>query len=205
MGFLADPASSPEQQGMYDEDLEEDGFVWDLTRQWAHHPSLLDGLMDLTVAAAEAAGLSMRERAMLVLGQAATREDSYCSVAWARKLTNWADADIALTVLTAATASAATTDEVDAASTALTQRERALLGWARRVAADPNAIHEDDLAPLRRAGFDEAQILALTAFTALRIAVSTTNDALGATPDRALVDSLHPDLQSLISWGRQPS
>ena len=40
--------------------------------------------MALTDSAAEAAGLSFRDKAMLVLGSASTLGDAYCSIAWGR-------------------------------------------------------------------------------------------------------------------------
>ena len=45
-----------------------------------------------------------------------------------------------------------------------------------------------DVEALRDAGFDDAQIFAITFFVALRMAFSTVNDALGARPDRELLD-----------------
>ena len=61
-----------------------------------------------------------------------------------------------------------------------------LAQWARSVATDPNAIEARDVQRLRDAGFDEAQIFAITTFVALRLAFSTVNDALGARPDSQL-------------------
>jgi hypothetical protein len=82
--FLREPAATPGQQKMYDADLAQDGYVWDSSKLWAHQPELDDGLGALLVAAGQAAGLSFRERAMLVIGQAAAIGDSYCSLAWGR-------------------------------------------------------------------------------------------------------------------------
>ncbi|QWZ06496.1 methyltransferase domain-containing protein [Nocardioides panacis] len=80
--------------------------------------------------------------------------------------------------------------------------ERALAGWARRVARDPNATTAEDVQVLRDAGFDDARILAVTAFVALRLAFSTVNDALGCRPDRAVVDGLPEPVSAAVTWGR---
>ncbi len=69
----------------------------------------------------------------------------------------------------------------------------------RQLARDPNATDASDVRALRDAGYDEAQIFAITVFVALRIAFSTVNDALGARPDRALRGRIVPpkELSSL--------
>jgi len=80
--------------------------------------------------------------------------------------------------------------------------ERALAHWARSVAADPNAIEARDVQRLRDAGFDEAQIFAITTFVALRLAFSTINDALGALPDSQLGASTPAPVLSAVTFGR---
>lgn len=191
MTFLTEPAPSEGQQKMYDDDLAEDGFVWDSSKLWGHQPGLDEGLSGLIKAAATAAGLSSREKAMLVIGQAATIGDSYCSYAWGRWLTEWEDPETALAALRH--------DE-----TPFDERERALATWARAIAKDPNGVSHEDVQHLRDVGFDDPQILALTLYTALRLALSTTNDALGARPDAALADMLTPAIHDTITWGRKP-
>ena len=191
MTFLTEPAPSEGQQRMYDADLAEDGFVWDSTKVWGHQPGLDAGLSALIVAAATAAGLSMHDKAMLVIGQAATIGDSYCSFAWSRWLTESAGSETALAALRH--------DE-----TPFDERERALANWARTTAGDPNSVNPEDVQHMRDVGFDDPQILALTLYTALRLALSTTNDALGARPDIALADMLAPAIRDTITWGRKP-
>jgi alkylhydroperoxidase family enzyme len=192
MTFLSEPAPSDGQQKMYDADVAEDGYVWDNSRLWAHLPELDERLGHLIAAASEAAGLSKRDKAMLVIGQAATIGDSYCSFAWSRWLTEWEDTDTALAALRR--------DE-----TPFDERERELSRWAQIVARDPNAATPADIQRLRDVGFDDPQILALTLYTALRVALSTTNDALGARPDLALAEMLDPAIRATITWGRQPA
>jgi alkylhydroperoxidase family enzyme len=192
MTFLNEPAPSEGQQKMYYADVTEDGFVWDNSKLWAHHPALDEGLSALIVAAANAAGLSRREKAMLVIGQASTIGDSYCCVAWGRWLTEWEDAKTAVAALRH--------DEAP-----FNERERALATWARTIADHPNGTTPEDVQQLRDMGFDDPQILALTLYAALRIALSTTNDALGARPDLALADMLDPAVRAAVTWGRQPA
>jgi alkylhydroperoxidase family enzyme len=70
------------------------------------------------------------------------------------------------------------------------------------VVRDPNATSAADVQALRAAGYDDAQVLAVTAFVTLRLAFSTVNDALGARPDRELVDRLPDEVRSAVTFGR---
>jgi hypothetical protein len=56
---------------------------------------------------------------------------------------------------------------------------------------------------LREAGFSDQQVFGITVYIAARLAFSTVNDALGATPDVELVDSLPPQVRDAISYGRR--
>jgi hypothetical protein len=83
--------------------------------------------------------------------------------------------------------------------------DRALAHWARTVARDPNATGAAEVQALRDAGSDDAQIVALTLYVALRIAFSTVNDALGARPDRGLVEAAPPAVRKTVTYGRPPA
>jgi hypothetical protein len=45
--------------------------------------------------------------------------------------------------------------------------------------------------------------MAVTVFVALRIAFSTVNDALGASPDPELVSTVPPAISDAVTWGRR--
>src|SRR6266542_2808336 len=49
---------------------------------------------------------------------------------------------------------------------------------------------------------DDAQIFAITAFVALRIAFSTVNDALGARPDHELSETAPASVRDAVTYGR---
>ena len=84
----------------------------------------------------------------------------------------------------------------------LDDSERALARWARQLARDPNSTTAGDVQALRAAGFDDAQIFAITVFVALRIAFSTVNDALGARPDRQLGVEAPAEVRDAVTFGR---
>jgi alkylhydroperoxidase family enzyme len=168
--FLTPPEETAAVRALYAEDLADNGYVMNASRVWGHSPGLQERLFSLLAEAASVAGLTFRQKGVLVAATAAAREDSYCSLAWGCRLAGEAGDDVAAAVLRGDDA-------------ALDPAERALAGWARRVARDPNGTGPDDVRALRDAGFDDAQILALTVYAAGRVAFSTVNGALGAHPD----------------------
>jgi uncharacterized peroxidase-related enzyme len=176
---------------MYDSDRELQGYVANLTRVWAHSPEALALLSYVLKRATEAAGIDTGQRALLVTAAASALGDSYCSLAWGRKLAAAAGDERAAQVV------AGSDDD-------LGPRERALAAWARRVVRDPSGITAEQVDELRTVGYDDAQIFAVTLFVALRIAFSTVNDALGAAPDVELVAMVPSTLRAAISFGRQP-
>jgi len=80
--------------------------------------------------------------------------------------------------------------------------ERALARWARKITLHPNTTEDHDVQALRDAGYDDAQIFAITAFVALRLAFSSVNDALGARPDRELSETAPASVRDAVTYGR---
>ena len=187
--FLAEPPASPEVQALFDEDLADDGYVGNVSRLWAHQPDTLRNLFQLMSQAFTPSGLTFRQRGILVTAAASALGDSYCSLAWGGKLGQASDAATAAGVLTGS-------------DTGLTDQEKALAAWARKVATDPNATTPADIGALRDAGLDDGQVFAVTSFVALRLAFSTINDALGAQPDAELARSLPPEVRAAVTYGR---
>ena len=190
--FLEEPPISPQAQALFDEDLAEDGFVWNVSRLWAHQPDTVRQLFELMSQAFRASGLSFRQRGILVTAAASTLGDSYCSLAWGGKLAGASDAPLAAGVLTGE-------------DSGLTDQEKAIAAWARKVAKDPNATTPADIQALRDRGLDDGQIFAITTFVALRLAFSTINDSLGAQPDCQLARSLPREVREAVTYGRPPS
>lgn len=187
--FLGEPPVSAAAQALYDVDLANGGFVWNVSRLWAHQPDTMRQLFALMSQAFAPSGLRFRQRGILVTAAASALGDSYCSLAWGGKLGKASDAALAADVLTGSDA-------------ALTDQEKAVAAWARKVATDPNATTQADIQALRDAGLDDEQIFAITAFVALRLAFSTINDSLGAQPDAQLARSLPAEVRDAVTYGR---
>jgi alkylhydroperoxidase family enzyme len=191
-GFLAEAAPGDEVERLYRADLDGQGYVAHLTRVWAHSPEALAVLSYLLKRSTESAGLDLRQRAVLVAASAATLGDSYCSLAWGSRLAAVAGDEVATSALTGS-------DE------ALSDADRVLAGWARRVVGDPNGVTAQHVEELRRVGYDDAQVFSITLFVALRLAFSTVNDALGAPPDAELVGRAPAAVRSAVTFGRAPA
>jgi hypothetical protein len=192
IGFLDLPLVTPEAQAIFDEDVAEDGYVMNVSRLWAYNPSLITGLFDLMRGATAEHQLSFRHRGILVAACASAIGDSYCSLAWGSKLAAVSDPGTAAGV-------------IRGDDDGLTDEERALASWARKVARDPNGTTQDDVEALRSAGFNDQQVFAITAFVALRIAFSTVNDALGVGPDIALGSNAPEAVVGAVHYGRRPT
>lgn len=190
---LHEPDVDAAVEALYAADVRDDGYVMNLTRVWAHDPPAQPALFELVGSAARLAGLDPRERGLLVTAMASTLGDAYCSLAWGARIANEVGPASVAAVLVGE-------DDPD-----LAERGRALVRWARAVARDPNGTTTADVDALRAAGFDDRQVFGLTLFVALRQAFSTVNDALGARPDRQLVDAAPEEVRAAVTYGRPPA
>jgi uncharacterized peroxidase-related enzyme len=187
--FLNEPPTTPEARALFDDDVDDVGYVMNTTRLWAHQPAAVTGLFELLGRVNAEGGFSLRERGILVSATASALGDSYCALAWGAKLGKEAEPALAAAV-------------ISGVDNGLTDRERAMARWARAVARDPNGTTASDVLALRDAGFDDRQIFAMTAFAALRIAFSTVNDALGAAPDAELRQTAPAPVLAAVTFGR---
>lgn len=196
--FLEDAPETDDTRRLYDEDRAEDGYVWNVTRLWCWRPDTNEGLAALRAQLMEGSSLAEREWAVMVTATASALGDSYCSLAWGPRLARLSDPDTAAEVIGGVERPAA-----------LSGREAALAGWSRSLVRDPNATTPTDVERLRAAGLSDREIFEATAFIALRLAFSTVNDALGASPDSQLAAAAPPAVREAVTYGRaaasQPS
>lgn len=188
--FISAPDDSVETAKVYESSAKAQGFVMNLTRAWAWRPEVFDGFASLRSQLTGKSSLTQRELAVMVCAAAGQLGDSYCSLAWGRTLANEAGAVTAAAVIK------------DGPAEGLSERERALAAWARKVVADPNATTADDVAALRKAGLSDREVFEATLFIAFRQAFSTVNDALGASPDRELAERVPPEVRAAVTFGR---
>jgi len=188
--FLSPPPASPATERVYQSDRDDNGFVMNLSRLWARRPDVYAAFGELRTLLTSHSSLSQRELGVLVCATAASLGDSYCALAWGKRLAAAADPASAAAVLQAAQ------------GPGLTARDVALAAWARKVVSDPNATTRDDVDGLRAAGLSEQEIFEATTFIAFRLAFSTVNDALGARPDWQLAAAAPPEVRNAVAFGR---
>ena len=109
---------------MFDEDVEEHGFVMNASRLWAYAPEVHESLFDLLGTVTRLGSLSLRQRGILVAAAASTLGDAYCSLAWGSRLANESSDATAANVLRGV-------------EDGLDDSEKALATWARRVVQTP--------------------------------------------------------------------
>jgi SAM-dependent methyltransferase/alkylhydroperoxidase family enzyme len=189
IGFLQMPDVSDPAQSMFDEDVDNYGFVMNASRLWAYAPEAYGRLFDLLGSVTKLGSLSIRQRGILVAATASTRGDAYCSLAWGSKLASESSAAIAADVLRG----------VD---DGLDDSEKVLAAWARRIVSDPNGVTNINVEELRNVGFTDTQIFAITVYVAGRLAFSSVNDALGAQPDHELLAGTAREIRDAVTFGR---
>ena len=190
--FLGPGPQSEGSEKLFADSLAGDGYVANYLRLWARRPDVFDGYVSTRGALVEGSTLTERDLAVLVTATASQRGDSYCSLAWGTRLSRLSDAETAADLIAGGSPSE------------LSQREAALASWARQVVRDPNATTLSDVNLLRAVGLDDQAIFDATVFIALRLAFSTVNDALGAAPDKELVEKVPAPVRDAVRYGRAP-
>lgn len=188
--FLSDPPNDDAVRALHDEARLEDGYVMNFIRLWAWRPDVFRAFRDARTLLAARTALSPREIAILNSTTASRLGDAYCSIAWGTKLASLSNAATAAALLRR--------DDTPE----LSLRECALVSWASAVVANPNHTTRADVETLRTAGFSEREIFDATLLVSFRLAFGTVNDALGAGPDRQLVDAAPPDILASVNYGR---
>jgi uncharacterized peroxidase-related enzyme len=190
--FLSEPTAS-EAAAFLDRERTAAGYVMNLERAWAWRPDVADAFAALRKQLTSHSALTHREVALLVCATARSRGDSYCALAWGARLADMAGPEVAAAILRGE------------AAHELSAREQALRRWAEQVVRDPNSVTASHVAELRVAGLSDREILEATVFIGLRLAFSTINDALGASPDAELVAAAPKAVREAVAYGRPPA
>ena len=177
----------------YAADRDSDGYVWNVTRLWGWRADIYRDFANLRTSLMGSSSLTGRDWAVMVTAMASQLGDSYCSLAWGQKLASLSDAETAARLL------------ANEPAPALSEREQALAAWTRQLVDDPNATTTDDVTRLRAVGLGDREIFEATTFVAFRLAFSTVNDALGAEPDRQLMDAAPAPIREAVQYGRPPA
>ena len=136
---------------------ERTGFVPNVFVGMGHRPDELRAFMDFHDALMERdSGLSKAEREMIVVATSAANDCLYCVVAHGAILRIRAkDGEIADRIAT------------NWRSAPISERQRAMLAFAVKLARTPEAVTEEDFTQLRSHGFDDEDIWDIGSVTAL--------------------------------------
>src|SRR5689334_14670345 len=186
--FLNNAAENDATAHIYKSDLDDMGFIMNLSRLWAWRADVCESFSSLRSNLMSGSSLSTRELSVLVCTTAASLGDSYCALAWGNKLASLAGPSTAAAVL----------QKLPADS--MTPRELALQAWAQKVAGSPNNTTAQDIYDLQAVGISDREIFEATAYVAFRYAFSTINNALGVRPDWQLASNGFPEVVAAITY-----
>jgi len=191
--LIEEPPPGKGRDAAYAADRDSDGYVWNVTRLWGWRADIYRDFAALRTSLMDSSSLTDRDWAVMVTAMASQLGDSYCSLAWGSKLASLSDAGTAAQLL------------ANEPAPALSEREQALAAWTRQLVEDPNATTAEDTTRLRAVGLGDEEIFEATTFVAFRLAFSTVNDALGAEPDRQLMDAAPDPIREAVRYGRPPA
>lgn len=184
----ADPAttSDPAVVEIYRSDVDEDGFVFSHTRAMAVNPEALAAFEALIHAIVPSIGVRTYELATLAAARAVG--SPHCLLAHGRK---------------ALRAGALTEDQLETVARRgdhpeLSNADRAVMTYARRLSVDPTTMTDADTQALRDEGFDDRQIVDITLAAAARNYFSRALRAL-AVPVETELAGLSPRLRGALA------
>ena len=187
--FLDHADMTENAQALFDLDLAEMGFVMNSSRLWAYQPEVLATLFSLMsqvgLGAADQVPGTGHPRGRLRLRHSVIPTARWPGEPSSRRRPMRTCGRV-----------------LRGDDGALTEAERAMAAWARRIARDPNGTRTEDVQELRDAGFSDADIFAITVYVALRIALSTVNDALGARPDAEFQTLAPAPVREAVTYSR---
>lgn len=174
---------------MYDELRSSMGYVPNYGKEFSLRPHLLSAWTVLNTSIKR--NMDPRRYELATVAAAAERRSSYCVLAHGEKLLSLGSAPDELTAL-ATTARLSTLDPV----------EQAIVDYARKVAADPASVTQEDVDGLRALGLSDAEIFDVAAAAAARLFFTALADATGTRPD-AVYRATMPDLVDVLAVGRE--
>lgn len=169
----------------YRGDLDDDGFVFSHTRAMAVNPEALAAFETLVHAIVPSIGVRTYE--LVTLAAAGALRSPHCLLAHGRK---------------ALRAGALDEDQLEGVAcdgdhADLSDADRAVMRFARRVSVDPTEMSDADSQELRDAGFDDRQIVDIALAAAARNYFSRALQALAVPVETELV-GLSPRLRDAL-------
>lgn len=180
--------ASGDARDMYRRQQGKFGYVPNYAKVFCYRPELMKLWADLQVGIRR--HVEPRRFELVTLAAAHALRSSSCSLAHGTILTeHYTPAEVC------AIAS-------DSAASPLSQAERAMVRYARKVATDAASVTADDVAELKFHGFDDAEIFDIAVTAAARAFFTKVLDGVGVAPD-APFSALDPVLRTGLTVGRE--
>jgi len=173
---------------MFDEDRATWGFVPNFTRTFALRPDVYRAWQQLN--ATVKASMDLRRYELATVAAAAALRSSYCTLAHGRVLAEqFLPAEGVIQLLT------------DRAEAPLDAVDRAVVGFAEKVALNAGQVSQADVDELRALGLTDEEVFDVVLAAAARCFFAKALDATGTEPDAAY-RRLDPRLVDALTVGR---
>ena len=191
MAFIStvpEEQASTEVTQMYQENIEELGYIPNYARLFSHRPHVMAVWGNLLSAIQSA--MDPRRYELVTLAAARGLNSSYCMLAHGSiLLQNYYSSEELARI-------ASNYGRAD-----LTPAEVAMMSFAEQIVRDATRISQTDVDTLQAYGFDDAEIFDISTTAAARCFMSKTVDALGAEPDENYL-ALDENLRRVLTVGR---
>lgn len=191
MSFLETPAAQVDGQAdrLYDADRAAMGYVANYTKVFALRPAVYAAWQQLNAAIKE--GMDTRRYELATLAAARRLRSSYCGLAHGKVLRDrFYDAETVAAIA------------ADHHSAGLDSADTALVDFVERVVNDATTITAADIDVLRHHGLSDTDIFQVVLAAAARCFFSTVLDAVGTEPDSEYRETIEPELQHALTFGR---
>ncbi len=172
---------------MYKRQQQDWGFVPNYAKAFCHRPEVMDRWGKLLSAIRRP--MDNRRFELITFAAAHASRNSSCSLAHGNALTNFFDPQEVCSI--------ANQDHAEG----LTDSEREMMSFARKVAIDAAGISSADTDALKSHGFSDAEIFDIAATAAARSFFTKILDALGNEPDASFRKIENP-LREALTVGR---
>jgi uncharacterized peroxidase-related enzyme len=167
---------------LYEQDLRDEGYIWNTTRVWMYRPEMLGTWRQLQKAVRT--HLRLRTYELVTLAAARAMGCTYCMLVHGGILRkNGFTAEQVIAILK------------DPHAAGLSPEEVHLMDYAARISGDSKSITQADTDLLKQDGLTDQQITDVVLAAVLRNFLSRFFDALGADPDPEII-AREPEL-----WG----
>jgi uncharacterized peroxidase-related enzyme len=184
---IAPADAQGEIRAMYERQQAAWGFVPNYAKIFSLRPEILARWGQLQAEIRR--HMEPRRFELVTLAAALELRSTACALAFGSKLTKYFATDDVRTLA------------LDGTSDALSDQERALVAFARKVTRDASSVTADDVESLRRHGLTDPEIVDLAAAIAGRAFFTKLLDALGVEPDAPL-GRIDPALREVLTVGR---